>query len=51
MIIELYGRNGATVQSGTGKPRIVSLYDLRLIEAADKSKLKIRMELRGDVPE
>ena len=51
VIIELYGRNGATVQSGTGKPRIVSLYDLRLIEAAEKFKLKIRMELSGDIPE
>ncbi len=45
---EFYGHIGATVQSGTGKPRMVSLYDLRLIEAAEKSKLKVRMELAGD---
>ena len=51
IVTELHDRNGATVQSGTGKPRRVSLYDLRLIEPAESSKLKIRMELAGDEPE
>jgi hypothetical protein len=48
IVTDLHGRNEAIVQSGTGKPRTVSLYDLRLIEAAEKSKLKVRMELAGD---
>ncbi len=48
IVTELYSRNGATVQSGTGKPRMVSLYNLRLIESAERSKLKISMELAGD---
>ena len=48
IVSDLHGRNEAIIQSGTGKPRTVSLYDLRVIEAAEKSKLKVRLELAGD---
>ena len=48
IVTDLQGRNEAIVQIGTGKPRSVSIYDLRLIENAEKSKLKVRMELAGD---
>ncbi len=45
---EIHTHNGAIIQRGTGKPRMVSLFDLRVIEEAENSNLKVRMELAGD---
>jgi hypothetical protein len=48
IVTNLHGRNGASIQSGTGNPRMVSLYDLRVIESAEKSKSKVKWDLAGD---